>query len=238
MSEILFPSDLTPVFSSRERACVAQALEDHPIAATLDDDARASMAARGRFRAYPAGAVLPDAEPTARFVLKGALGSFAAVDFLCLSYFAPGSVTGLESVLGRDGPPVLQAVADAEVFEITSKALLGTLGRAGAERLLALSAVERLAEAEVEMTCMATHGIGPRLARWLLRLHALDPRNCILMSQERLSQLLGVQRTSVNAAAHPLQDRKIVRYRRGRISVLDVERLTALACPCVQPGRS
>lgn len=221
----------------RDRACLIQAFETHALATTLDDDIKASLPARGRFRTYRAGALLSDDEATVRFVLSGALGSFAAVDFLCLSYFAPGQAAGLETLADGDTAPVLQAVADAEVFEISAKALLGALGRAGADRLLARSAVVRLAETEVEMACLASHGIGPRLARWLLRLHALNPHACIVMSQERLAQLLGVQRTSVNAAAHPLQDRNIVRYRRGRISVLDSERLKAAACPCAGPAR-
>lgn len=221
----------------RDRACLIQAFEAHAVAATLNDDIRASLPARGRFRTYRAGALLSDDEPTVRFVLSGALGSFAAVDFLCLSYFGPGRTVGLEALADGDPAPVLQAVADAEVFEISAKALLGALGRAEADRLMARSAVVRLAEAEGEMACLATHGVGPRLARWLLRLHALNPQACIVMSQERLAQLLGVQRTSVNAAAHPLQDRNIVRYRRGRISVLDLERLKAAACPCAGSTR-
>lgn len=238
MSEFLTDQGLSGDVFGRGRAGPARGFEDHPVASTLDDDLRVSVVNRGRVRCYASGAVLPDGEPTVRFVLSGALGSFAAVDFLCLSYFGPGAVTGLEGAVDAQGPRILQAVVDAEVFEISAKALVGAIGRREAERLLARSAVERLAEAEIEMTCLASHGVGARLARWLLRLHALDPRGCILMSQERLSQLLGVQRTSVNAVAHPLQERKIVRYRRGRISVLDVERLKTLACPCAQAGPS
>lgn len=237
MSENLIPNGATVDPFAGERAGLVQALENHPALAVLDDEARAALATRGRRRGYTAGAVLADEELTVRFVLSGALGSFAAPDFLCLGYFGPGTAAGLEAVLDGAAPGVLQAVVDAQVFEIPVRALLGAVGRRDAERLFARSALARLNEAEVEMTCLAMHGVGPRLARWLLRLHALAPETgFIQMSQERLSQLMGVQRTSVNAAAHPLKERKIVRYRRGRISVLDDERLKAAACPCVRPA--
>jgi CRP-like cAMP-binding protein len=210
------------------------ALESHLLFAALDASGRAAVLARGRRRIWSAGTVLPDEAPMVRFVLSGAIGSFAAVDFLCLSYFGPGSVVGLEAAVGGEAPAVLQAIMTAETFELPAAALVGAIGQAGAERLLGLSAARRLPEAEIELTCRATHGVGPRLARWLLRLHGLVQGGAIAMSQERLSQLLGVQRTSVNAAAHPLQERQIVRYRRGQIRVLEVERLAAHACPCAR----
>lgn len=231
MSETILPSDLSmnPA-AARDRGAAAQALEDHVLLTELADDVRASVLARGRFRRYAPGAVLSDDEPMVRFVLKGALGTFAAVDFLCLTYFGPGAVAGLEAVGGESRGRVLQVVADAEVFELSARALIGAVGRREAERMLGLSATKRLAETETELTCLATYGIGPRLARWLIRLHALNPGHPVIMSQERLAQLLGAQRTSVNAAAHPLQEQGIVRYSRGRISLLDPVRLAAMAC--------
>lgn len=231
MSETILPSDLSMHRAAlRERGAAAQALEDHVLLTELADDVRASVLTRGRFRRYAPGAVLSDDEPMVRFVLSGALGTFAAVDFLCLTYFGPGAVSGLEAVSGDGRSQILQVVAEAEVFELSARALVGAVGRKEAERMLGVSATKRLAETEAELTCLATYGIGPRLARWLLRLHALNPGQPVVMSQERLAQLLGAQRTSVNAAAHPLQAQGIVRYRRGRISVLDPARLVALAC--------
>lgn len=231
MSDAVLPSDLTTNTAAlRDRGVALQALEDHVLLTELSDDVRTSVLSRGRVRRYAAGAVLPDDEPTVRFVLSGALGAFAAVDFLCLTYFGPGAVSGLEGVGGESRAQVLQAITATEVFELSARALVGAVGRKEAERMLGMSAVKRLAETEAELTCLATYGIGPRLARWLLRLDALNPGQPVVMSQERLAQLLGAQRTSVNAAAHPLQAQGIVRYRRGRISVLDPARLAAQAC--------
>ena len=52
------------------------------------------------------------------------------------------------------------------------------------------------------------------------------------LTQEFLSQMLGVQRSSVTLVARKLQDAGLIRYRRGRIQVLDVEGLQDSCCEC------
>ena len=52
------------------------------------------------------------------------------------------------------------------------------------------------------------------------------------MTQELIANMLGVRREGVTEAAGKLQDAGLIRYRRGRITVLDRPRLEAQACEC------
>ena len=78
--------------------------------------------------------------------------------------------------------------------------------------------------------CNRYHSIDQLLCRRLLL--GLDrlPSSQIAMTQESASNLLGVRREGVTAAARRLQDDGVIRYSRGHISVLDRERLEARTC--------
>jgi CRP-like cAMP-binding protein len=52
------------------------------------------------------------------------------------------------------------------------------------------------------------------------------------LTQEFLSHMLGVQRTSIGLIAHSIQQDGIIRYSRGNIEIIDLERLRASACEC------
>jgi CRP-like cAMP-binding protein len=73
-----------------------------------------------------------------------------------------------------------------------------------------------------------------RLARWLLMTHDRVKSDQFRMTHEFLGHMLGVQRVAVTNAAHALQKRKLIRYTRGNITVLDRKSLEAAACKCYQ----
>jgi Mn-dependent DtxR family transcriptional regulator len=52
------------------------------------------------------------------------------------------------------------------------------------------------------------------------------------LTQEFLSQMLGVRRTTLTLIARDLQDAGLIRYRRGQIEILDRSGLEAKACEC------
>jgi hypothetical protein len=52
------------------------------------------------------------------------------------------------------------------------------------------------------------------------------------VTQEFLAHMLGVQRTSIGLIANSLQRTGAIRYARGRVEIIDLERLRASACDC------
>ncbi len=82
------------------------------------------------------------------------------------------------------------------------------------------------------VACNALHALEPRLCRWLLTAQDRAGEPTVPLTQEFLGELLGVQRTTVSAAARALQERGVIRTGRGRIEVLDRRALRAAACPC------
>jgi len=72
----------------------------------------------------------------------------------------------------------------------------------------------------------------PRMARWLLMTQDRLDSPVLPLTQEHVAIMLGVQRTTVTAVAHELQERGLIAYSRGRITVLDRARLEEEACEC------
>jgi CRP-like cAMP-binding protein len=80
--------------------------------------------------------------------------------------------------------------------------------------------------------CNRSHRIEQRCARWLLLTQDRVDAEEIPLTQEFLAYMLGVRRQSVTEAAGRLQDRGLIRYRRGTISIRDRRGLMAAACEC------
>jgi len=78
--------------------------------------------------------------------------------------------------------------------------------------------------------CNRMHDINQRLARWLLLVHDRVPGDELGLTQEFLSEMLGVRRPSVSLAASTLQHAGLINYRWGRITVLDRYGLEQAAC--------
>lgn len=80
--------------------------------------------------------------------------------------------------------------------------------------------------------CNRFHQIGPRLARWLLMTHDRVDTDEFQLTQEFLAQMLGVRRAGVTLAARVLQKKKLIRYSRGKLRILDRKGLERVACGC------
>jgi CRP-like cAMP-binding protein len=80
--------------------------------------------------------------------------------------------------------------------------------------------------------CNRVHLVEQRCARWLLQTHDRVGSDQFLLTQEFLAQMLGVRRSGVSAAAGLLQKAGLIRYARGRITILDRAGLESAACEC------
>src|SRR2546423_4795978 len=90
------------------------------------------------------------------------------------------------------------------------------------------------AQAQQSAACFATHRVGARLCRWLLRARDLSGSDTLSFTQEYLAEMLGVRRTSVTVVAHTLQSAGFIKYARGKIQVLNEEALQEGACECYE----
>lgn len=89
-----------------------------------------------------------------------------------------------------------------------------------------------LAQQAQNVMCSRFHAIKARHARWLLLTHDRAHADHFRLTHKFLADMLGVQRSAVSIAANALQKRKVIRYFRGQITVLDRRKLEAAACEC------
>jgi CRP-like cAMP-binding protein len=80
--------------------------------------------------------------------------------------------------------------------------------------------------------CNRHHSVDQQLCRWLLLSLDRLPANELKMTQELIANMLGVRREGVTEAAGNLQNAGLIRYSRGRITVLDRDRLEQRVCEC------
>jgi CRP-like cAMP-binding protein len=93
-----------------------------------------------------------------------------------------------------------------------------------------------LSEVQQSAACNALHTVQQRVCRWILRMNDLVGMS-VAVTQELLAEMIGVRRTSVSAAAAFLQAEGIIKYRRGHIQIVDIERLKQSSCECYQTLR-
>lgn len=80
--------------------------------------------------------------------------------------------------------------------------------------------------------CNRHHSVDQQLCRWLLLSLDRLSSNELKMTQELIANMLGVRREGVTEAAGNLQSAGLIKYSRGRITVLDRTGLEARTCEC------
>jgi CRP-like cAMP-binding protein len=170
------------------------------------------------------------------FPERGIISMIAAVE----GGQVESGVIGAEGALG-----LIEALTCAPMFPLATVQSPGLAWRAPAELCRELFAADpgrtlvdeyaqaMLAEARQSIACQAYHRLEPRLARWMLECRERGELGEELqLTQEFLSIMLGVQRTSVTAALASLEQRGLVRTGRARVRLLDLTGLEAAACDC------
>jgi CRP-like cAMP-binding protein len=94
-----------------------------------------------------------------------------------------------------------------------------------------------LAQARITAACNALHKVEARFCRWLLQTSNITESETITLTQEFLSEMLGVRRTSVTEVASKLQAEGVISYSRGVIRITDRPTLEHMSCECFQTLR-
>ena len=89
-----------------------------------------------------------------------------------------------------------------------------------------------LAQMMQSIACNALHTAEERACRWLLACHDRAGDAVIHLTQESFAEMLGLQRTTVNAVTGALAARGLIRNHRGRVEVIDRPGLERAACEC------
>jgi CRP-like cAMP-binding protein len=80
--------------------------------------------------------------------------------------------------------------------------------------------------------CNRLHSNEERLSRWLLMSHDRVGTDAFLITHEFLGQMLGSRRATVTLSAGLLQAAGLIRYHRGRVTIIDREGLESVSCEC------
>jgi CRP-like cAMP-binding protein len=100
------------------------------------------------------------------------------------------------------------------------------------QQLVHAFAYLQLVQVTQSVLCNRMHEVDARLARWLLTSADRMESESLNLTQEFLSQMLGVQRSTVTVAAGELQRAGMIGYSRGRIGILNRSGLRKVSCEC------
>jgi CRP-like cAMP-binding protein len=138
--------------------------------------------------------------------------------------FLGGGILGNAQAMGQVSGQALRMNADHFRAEIDSDGKLRQVMLAYTQALFA--------QISQGVACNGVHSIQERCARWLLETHDRAGSDQFTLTQEFLSDMLGVRRPSVTVAARTLQQAGVIRYERGRINVVDRRGLEDASCEC------
>ena len=143
-------------------------------------------------------------------------------------------LVGISLFMGGESTPSRAVVQSAgHGFRLKAQLMKDEFDRAGPVLHLLLRYTQALiTQMSQTAVCNRHHSLDQQLCRWLLlsldRLEGTD----LVMTQELIANMLGVRREGVTEAAHKLQEAGLIRYSRGRISVLDRVALERRVCEC------
>jgi CRP-like cAMP-binding protein len=89
-----------------------------------------------------------------------------------------------------------------------------------------------LAQISQTALCNRIHTVEERLARWILVSQDRTEAKQLPLTHEFLAHMLGTSRSTVSLTAATLQQAGLIRYTRGKITVVDRDRLETVACSC------
>lgn len=142
---------------------------------------------------------------------------------------------GLPLVLGATSSPNLQAMCQikGDMLRIPSESLVTLFDKLPVLRAMLLRYAQALlVQAAQSAACNRMHSVAQRAAKWLLLCHDRVSGDHFHLTQEFLSQMLGVRRASVTEVANRLRNDGLIDYHRGDTTIMDRAGLEGLSCIC------
>ena len=143
-------------------------------------------------------------------------------------------ILGISLFMGGETTPSRAVVQSAGyAYRLKAQVLKQEFNRAGPMLHLLLRYTQALITQMTQTAvCNRHHSVDQQLCRWLLLSIDRLPSDELVMTQELIANMLGVRREGVTEAAGKLQRAGLIRYRRGRIDVLDRPGLERAVCEC------
>lgn len=194
----------------------------------------------------PLGKVLYEMEEPIRHVYFPLSGTVSIVTVLRDGGSVEAGVVGKEGMVGM--PLVLGVEAPANhraqvqmvgsAVKIKAAPFVNEFKSSERIRSLLLSFLHAfITQISQTVACNGMHRIEDRLARWLLSCHDRASGDVLELTQEFIAQMLGVRRAGVSVAATRLEERGLIRHKRGHIEILDRAGLEAASCECYEVVR-
>jgi len=142
-------------------------------------------------------------------------------------------LVGIALFMGSESTPNRAVVQSAgQGFMLGARAIKDEFRRAPVLHLLLRYTQALITQMSQTAVCNRHHSLDQQLCRWLLL--SLDRLQCneLVMTQELIANMLGVRRESVTESARKLQKLGLIRYSRGRITMLDRPALEKRSCEC------
>jgi len=143
-------------------------------------------------------------------------------------------LVGVTLFMGGEGTPSRTLVqSPGYAYRLPRSKVKEEFNRHGELLMLMLRYTQAMiAQITQTAVCYRHHSIEQQLCRWLLLSLDRLSDHSMNMTQEFISNMLGVRRESITQAARKLQEAGIIDYRRGKIDVLDRAKLEAMSCEC------
>jgi CRP-like cAMP-binding protein len=143
-------------------------------------------------------------------------------------------IVGISLFMGGESTPNRAVVQSAgHAYRLKSSAIKGEFNRSGPVMHLMLRYTQALITQMAQTAvCNRHHSLDQQLCRWLLLSMDRLQGDELLMTQELIANMLGVRREGVTESALKLQKAGLIRYLRGRITVLDRKGLEQRTCEC------
>jgi CRP-like cAMP-binding protein len=150
-------------------------------------------------------------------------------------------VTGITLFLGVDSSPNRAVVqVPGEAMKMKASDFKDAVKKDGSKfrELVQLYAYVLLTQLSLSVACNRFHNVEKRLARWLLAIQDRVQASEFLLTQEYISQMLGAHRPHVTKAVGKLQNGGLIRFSRGKITIVDRRGLEKVCCDCYHIAKS